>query len=265
MQEHYAAVQEAERLAAGVGELERIRTQDVLTRHLPKAPARILDVGGAAGVHALWLAKQGYEVHLSDPVAKHVEQAKEASRAQVKFPIASCVVGDARKIEQKDASSDGVLLLGPLYHLTDRADRLKALREAHRVLRNGGHVIAAAISRFASLMDGVSRDFVGDPRFVEIVRQDLKNGQHRNPTDNPNYFTTTFFHHPDELRQEIEDAGFTFEKVVAVEGPVWTIGNFTKHWDDPAKRALLLELLRTVEEERALLGASAHLIGVGKK
>jgi ubiquinone/menaquinone biosynthesis C-methylase UbiE len=265
MQEHYAATQEAERLSAGVGELERVRTQDVISRHLPKAPARILDVGGAAGVHALWLARGGYEVHLIDPVPKHVEQAEVASRAQAEFPIASCTVGDARKIEQGDQSADGLLLFGPLYHLTERADRLKALREAHRVLRPGGRVFTAAISRFASLMDGLSRDLVADPKFVEIVRQDLKDGQHRNPTDNPQYFTTTFFHHPDELRSEIEEAGFTFEKVVAVEGPVWTMGNFAKHWDDPTKRALLLEFLRTVEEERALLGATAHFIGIGKR
>src|SRR6202000_3468363 len=97
------------------------------------------------------------EVHLSDPVPKHVEEANEASRSQASFPIASCAVGDARKIEQDDASADGVLLLGPLYHLTERADRLKSLREAHRVLRSGGHVFAAAISRYASLMDGLSR------------------------------------------------------------------------------------------------------------
>ena len=265
MQEHYAAAQEAERLAAGVGELERIRTHEVLGRHLPKAPAKILDVGGAAGVHALLLAKQGYEVHLSDPVPKHVEQAKEASREQPKFPIASCKVGDARKIEQDERSADAVLLFGPLYHLTERAGRLKALREAYRVLRAGGRVFAAAISRFASLMDGVSRDLVADPKFVEIVRQDLKNGQHRNPTDNPQYFTSTFFHHPDDLQREIEDAGFAFEKVVAVEGPVWTMGNFSKHWNEPTKRALLLEFLRKVENERALLGATAHMIGIGKK
>jgi ubiquinone/menaquinone biosynthesis C-methylase UbiE len=265
MLEHYDQVNEAERLSAGIGELERVRTQDVLTRHLPKAPARILDVGGAAGVHALWLARQGYEVHLSDPVPKHVEEAKEASRTQAQFPIASCAVGDARKIEQKDASSDGVLVLGPLYHLTERADRLKALREAHRVLRSGGRVFAAAISRFASFMDGFSRDFVGDPRFVEILRQDLKDGQHRNPTDNPHYFTSTFFHHPDELQSEIEEAGFTFEKVVAVEGPVWVMENFAKHWDDLGKRSLLLEFLRSVEEERTLLGATAHMIGIGEK
>ena len=265
MLEHYDQVNEAERLSAGVGELERVRMQDVLARHLPKAPARILDVGGAAGVHGLWLARQGYEVHLSDPVPRHVDQAKEASRVQAKFPIASCAVGDAREIEQKDASSDGVLLLGPLYHLTERADRLKALREAHRVLRSGGRVFAAAISRFASFMDGFSRDFVGDPRFVEILRQDLKDGQHRNPTDNPHYFTSTFFHHPDELQREIEEAGFTFEKVVAVEGPVWVMGNFAKHWDDLGKRSLLLEFLRSVEEERTLLGATAHMIGIGEK
>jgi ubiquinone/menaquinone biosynthesis C-methylase UbiE len=265
MQEHYAEAREAERLSAGVGELERVRTQDILTRHLPNAPARILDVGGAAGVHALWLAQRGYEVYLSDPVAKHVEQAKEASRAEAKFPIASCVVGDARKIEQADASADGVLLLGPLYHLTERADRLAALREAHRVLRSGGRVIAAAISRFASFMDGLSRDLVADPRFVEILRQDLRDGQHRNPTENPQYFTSTFFHRPEELQREIEEAGFSFEKVAAVEGPVWVMGSFGKHWGDAAKRALLLEFLRTVEEERALMGASAHLIGIGRK
>ena len=159
------------------------------------------------------------------------------------------------RLNRMIASADGCVAVGPLYHLTERADRLEALREAHRVLRSGGRVFAAAISRFASLMDGLSRDLVADPRFVEIVRQDLKDGQHRNPTDNPQYFTTTFFHHPEELRQEIEDAGFTFEKTVAVEGPVWVMGNFSKHWDDPAKRALLLEFLRTVEEEKSAAGS----------
>jgi ubiquinone/menaquinone biosynthesis C-methylase UbiE len=262
---HYEETQEAERLSAGAGELERVRTQDILTRYLPTAPGKILDVGGAAGVHALWLAQRGYEVHLSDPVAKHVEQAKEASRAQAEFPIASCAVGDARKIEQGDASADAVLLLGPLYHLTERADRLAALREARRVLRSGGRVFAAAISRFASLMDGLSRDLVADPRFVEILRQDLKDGQHRNPTDNSQYFTSTFFHEPEELGEEIEEAGFSFEKVIAVEGPVWVMGSFATHWDEPNKRELLLEFLRAVEEERALMGASAHLIGIGRK
>jgi hypothetical protein len=95
--------------------------------------------------------------------------------------------------------------------------------------------------------------------------QDLKDGQHRNPTNNPDYFTTTFFHHPDELKQEMEEAGFYVEKLLGVEGPVWFMNSFSNHWKVPEKRALLLELLRTVEQDGYILGVSAHPMGIGRK
>src|SRR5580704_5760940 len=117
MLEHYGEVRESERLSVGVGELERLRTQDILRRYLPKPAAKILDVGGGPGVHALWLAREGYEVHLIDPVPHHVEQAQAASRAQLGNPIASCSTGDARQIAWPEQSVDAVLFLGPLYHL----------------------------------------------------------------------------------------------------------------------------------------------------
>jgi ubiquinone/menaquinone biosynthesis C-methylase UbiE len=265
MFEHYSQAQEAGRLFDGVGELERVRTQDILKRHLADAPATILDIGGAAGVHALWLAEQGYAVHLYDAVPHHVEQALAASQNQAQHPIASCSVGDARKIDRPDACAEAILLLGPLYHLVGRDDRLQALGEARRLLKPGGRVFVASISRFASLLDGLSRDLVADPAFVRVLRQDLKDGQHRNPTSRPDYFTTTFFHHPDELRQEMQAAGLVVEKLVGVEGPVWFMSSFAAHWDVPEKRRLLLELLRTVEEDKYILGGSAHLIGIGRK
>ena len=56
---HYAAVPERERLA-DPGNLERVRTWELLTRYLPDPPAVVLDVGGAAGVYALPLAARGY-------------------------------------------------------------------------------------------------------------------------------------------------------------------------------------------------------------
>jgi SAM-dependent methyltransferase len=174
-------------------------------------------------------------------------------------------VGDARRIDRPDGSADAVLLLGPLYHLTNRQDRLKALKEAHRLLKPGGQIFAATISRFASLIDGLARDLVSDPVFVSILNRDLEDGQHRNPTDNPEYFTTTFFHRPDELRQEMEEAGFDVEKLVGVEGPAWFMASFHRHWDVPEKRSLLLELLRKIEHEPYILGVSAHPLGVGRK
>jgi hypothetical protein len=51
----------------------------------------------------------------------------------------------------------------PMYHLTTRSDRIKSLREASRVVRPDGVVAVAAISRFASLCDGLARGFFFDP------------------------------------------------------------------------------------------------------
>jgi len=265
MLDHYQHFDEANRLSSGMGELERDRTRDILLRHLPQPPATVLDIGGAAGVHALWLAQQGFEVHLFDPLPHHVEQARLASEKQSVCAIASCTVADARRIDRPDKSSDAILLLGPLYHLTERSDRIGALQEAYRLLRPGGRVFAATISRFASLIDGLARDLISDPIFVEILRSDLKTGQHRNPTGNPDYFTTTFFHGTDDLRQELTEAGFQVEKLIGVEGPTAFMSHFDKSWKDPAKRSLLLDLLRTVEEEPSILGVSAHPMGIGKK
>jgi len=152
--DHYAEGRERDRLNQGAGRLEELRTTELLATWLPPAPAVVLDVGGAAGRYALPLAAAGYEVHLVDPVPLHVEQAQEASRAASR-PLVSAQIGDARTLAFDDGSADAVLLLGPLYHLVEREERLKALREAHRVLRAGGTAIVAGISRFASTADGV--------------------------------------------------------------------------------------------------------------
>ena len=98
--------------------------------NLPPVPAMIIDAGGGAGAYACWLAVKGYQVHLIDPVTKHVEQARAASAKQSAHPLASAEIGDARSLQQSDGSADAVLLLGPLYHLVDKEDRLAALREA---------------------------------------------------------------------------------------------------------------------------------------
>lgn len=220
LEEYYRQYDESRRLAEGAGDIERIRTQDILSRYLPNAPAVILDVGGATGVHALALAEVGYEVHLVDPISAHVEQAAKASSRSLR-ELASCAVGDARNLPFTSCSADAVLLLGPLYHLTDREDRLRALREARRVLHPAGKVFAAAISRFASLIDGVLRDFIADSEFVEILDRDLCEGQHRNPTGNPRYFTDSYFHRAEELRSEVTELGFTIDACLGVEGPFW--------------------------------------------
>lgn len=262
---HYNQADEASRLRTGWFRLEQARTQELILRHIPPPPARVLDVGGGAGVYALWLASRGYEVHLVDPVPRHVEQALAASAKQPQHPLASAAVGDARKVEQGDQSADAVLLLGPIYHLTDREDRLTALREAHRVLRRGGIIWVAAISRFASLLDSLSSGFFDRPEFAPILDRDLVEGQHRNLTDNLVYFTDAFFHLPHELAAEVSEAGFESVGLVAVEGPGWLARDFDRIWNDPPQRERLLAAVRKVECEPALIGASSHILAIGRK
>jgi SAM-dependent methyltransferase len=262
---HYREVPERDRLAAGPASLERVRTWELLERHLPPAPAVVVDVGGAAGVYALPLATRGYQVHLVDPLALHVQQALRGSGEQPATPLASATVGDARRLDHPDCSVDAALLLGPLYHLTGRADRIGALTEARRVLRPGGVVVAAAISRFASTFDGLLRGFLDEPGFEAIVERDVRDGQHRNPTGRPEWFTTAYFHRPDELGQEITEAGLRLHALVGVEGPGLMLPDIERRLADPARRGRVLAAIRRVESEPSLLGASAHLLAVAHR
>src|SRR3990167_8859221 len=194
---HYKDASEETRLNTPWGKLEFQRTQYLIKKYLPEPPAVILDVGGAAGIYSLWLASEGYIVHLIDLVPKHIEQGLLASRHS-QYPFASASVGDARSLQQQNESVDAVLFLGPLYHLPEKSDRIKALMEAYRVLKPSGVIFAVGISRFASALDGLWRKLLDDPPFAAMVEQDLKNGQHRNPTNNPEYFTDAYFHLPEE-------------------------------------------------------------------
>ena len=262
----YRQTQESKRLTTHTkGQLEFVRTQEIITRYLPAPPAVVLDIGGGSGPYACWLAKAGYEVHLVDPVDLHIEQAKEASNLQIEHPIASISLGDARELRFSSMSADAVLLLGPLYHLIDKSERLLALGEAHRVLRNGGVMVAAGISRFASMLDSFFEDRFRDPVHRDIVQNDLETGYHRNLTDTLKYFTDAYLHRPEELGSEVIEAGFQHQATLAVEGPAWLFESFKNYWTDPDLRSVVLDLIRKVEAEPSLLGMSAHILAIGTK
>jgi ubiquinone/menaquinone biosynthesis C-methylase UbiE len=265
IQDYYAKGLEESRLSSAVGELELIRTKEIIMRYLPDPPAVILDIGGGPGAYAYWLAQKGYEVHLIDPIPLHLEQAKQASLRQPDTPLSSVNFGDARKLDHPARSADVVLLLGPLYHLTELTDRARALKEAHRVLKQGGLLIAVGISRFASTLAGLVDRFFDVADFVEIAKRDLHDGQHRNPTGKSSYFTTAFFHHPSELEREVREAGFSLEKIVAIEGVAIILQDLEEQWGDPAKRERILEAVRWLEDEPAVIGVTGHIAAIGIK
>jgi ubiquinone/menaquinone biosynthesis C-methylase UbiE len=261
---YYEGFPEELRLASGRARLEFERTKDLLARLLPKPPAVVIDVGGAAGVYSAWLAERGYEVHLVDLSTRLVDEARKLNTT-LSAPIASLSVADARALPQADDSANVVLVMGPLYHLPTPAGRAAVLREAKRVLTPGGLLVVAAISRYASALDGLSRNLSTDPAFVQMRDRDLRDGQHRNETNRADYFTTAYFHRPEDLRWELTGAGYQDVKIIGVEGPAWIVPDFDTRWADQAQRDDIMSVARALETEPSILGASAHLLGVARK
>lgn len=261
---YYQTADEAARLRSGSSQLEFARTKELLGNWIARRPSVILDVGGGPGAYSAWLADQGHEVHLVDPVAAHVAQA-QSLRGSGRREMASCRVGDARALDWADQSVDAVLLLGPLYHLIEGADRRRALAEAYRVLVPGGLVFAAAISRFASALDGLAQDLFADPMFDQIVKRDLADGVHENRTGRLELFTTAKFHRPDELASEVRAAGFSVLSIVGLEGPGWLFADFNERWQDPRRRDDLLRIARALESEPSIQAVSAHLLAVARR
>ena len=262
--DYYERAPEEARLEQGPFQLEQARTRELIQRFASPPPGTVLDVGGAAGPYALWLAEAGYAVHLLDAVPRLVAEA-QARSPSARRPLVSCRVGDARALDVSPDTMDIVLLLGPLYHLTDPGDRARALQEAARVLRPRGRLFAAAISRWASALDGLARDLLQDARFERIVEQDLRDGQHRNPTERLDYFTTAYLHRPDELAAEVRAAGLALDGVYGLEGPGWILPDVAERMADPSRRASLLRVAQVLETEPSVLGSSAHLLAVAQR
>jgi SAM-dependent methyltransferase len=249
---YYLQGREDGRLREGRGRLEFLRTRDVLRRVLPAAPARILDVGGGSGVHAEWLAADGHRVELIDPVPMHVEQAG-------RLPGVVARVGDARRLDVPDDSVDAVLLLGPLYHLVERSDRVGALEEARRVVRPGGVVAAATIARWAAVHDMIKNGRYDQERVRRAVDESATTGLLSGDLDVG--FTTAYLHDPGEILAEFADAGLGGAERYALEG---VFGLYAHEWlDDPEHESLLLDVARRTERETTQLGFG-HMLTVAR-
>jgi ubiquinone/menaquinone biosynthesis C-methylase UbiE len=266
IEQYYVEYPEHRRLSSASGQLEFERTKRIVQRFLPSSPAIVADVGGGTGPYSFWLASLGYETHLIEPSIRLVEICRD--RMQSHPPEASprtVAVGDARSLWFDDAFCDAVLMFGPLYHLTERDDRIRALRESRRVLKSGGYAFAATITRVASFIDALCHSLLGDPAFLSIVETDIGTGQHRNPTNEILYFTDAFFHRRGEIRTEMEAAGFEVVAQLPIEGLAILARDFDSLWSDPRNRSSLLELLARTEGIEEVNGASTHYMSVGIK
>ena len=243
--------------------LEFIRTKEIISRFLLENPVKIIDLCGASGHYSYWLAEKGHEVHLRDLSQRHIDEAKNNEKIY-NASLASIIRGDARSVECEDGTFDMVLLMGALYHLQEKEDRLQCLKEVYRILKNGGIAIFAYICRYASMLDGFKNGFVNDPIFLKIMDTDILTGRHCNPENKEYYFTNAYFHTTEDIYSELLQAKFCNILLYAVEGFGGLI-DYEKYLNDDDKQKKLLHYIRLTEQNMEMIGISDHKLVVCNK
>jgi len=261
--EFYSQTSEQDRLRYGLGPLEFERNKDLIQRFITIPNAVILDVGGGPGIYSEWLALQGYDVHLVDPVEKHIQQAKK--RASKLKNNLNCILGEARFLDFPENSVDLIILHGPLYHLQEKQDRIKALTEARRVLKPSGIMLGFAINYTATTLVGLIQGAIHNPDFFNMCKEELMTGIHQAPSDMPGILPKAFYHKPLELKEEIEEAGFNYIDTFAVEGIIWLEKNYFDAFYNPQKKTRLFELLKITETDKNVLALSPHMMVAATK
>lgn len=258
------------RLRAGLGLLEFARTKELLRKALPKPPAVIYDIGGAYGEYSWFLTSLGYEVHLFDLSETNIALSAELAGEFPGVSLAAAEVGDAREIPRADGSADAVLLMGPLYHIVEREERLAALREGRRLLKRGGVLVSSAICRYATTLWSLSvygpgNTLLDDGAFRGMLARELADGHHIRPEHSSYHgIGRSFFHLPEELEGELREAGFLSNDIRAVEGCGVLVPDLGELWKEEARREIVLDLVRRTDREPGILGLTPHLLAISE-
>ena len=242
-------------------QLEYDITWRYLTRYLPPAGS-ILEIGAATGRYTLALCRLGYSVTAVDLSAALLEECRRRLAAERLHRQARFVVADARDLRAvADTEFDAALLMGPLYHLVFEEDRRQALRRATDLLRNGGVVFAAFLSRLGTLGDMLKKS----PEWIEYregIHSFLKKG--RRPDDAPRGGFRGYFARVSEIRPLHERLGIETLVLAGVEPAAYAHYESYNKLQAP-QRDLWLDLLFDVSSDETTVGASIHLLYVGRK
>jgi len=259
----YTNASEETRLNKGMGVFEFQRIKSLIEKYITSPGATIIDVGGGTGKYSGWLAKKGHKVHLVEPVEKHVEIAQ--NRATTLKTTFFVHLGEARTLNFPNNFADVVILHGPLYHLQKRADREAAIREAKRVVKNGGIILGFAINYAATTLVGLLNGLIHKPAFFTMCKKELRSGIHNPPSDFPWLLAEAYYHRPEELEEEFAEQSLTHLNTCAVEGMVWLDKDYFTSMLNEKKKKTLMKLLRITENDTSLLSFSPHMMIAVKK
>ena len=263
------------------GKLEFLMTMRILEKNLPLVQVSqgdggidgvesadgvsILDLGGGAGVYSFPLAKKGYKVWLADLSETLLAQANKQKEEDNVHNLISCNQVNATNLScYKDQSFDVVLLFGPLYHLTEKAEREKCISEVGRVLKKGGKVFASFIPHLSGSIALVQR-FCWSPEQVDIntLEECFASGKFKNLSDKG--FQEGYYPASDEIENLFSANGFKKELLRSIRGFGYEKEDVIYKFKTKNVFETLLDLIDSTAEEKSIIEMCGHAMYVGVK
>lgn len=260
---YYKGFNEKDRLTNdNSGRLEYEMAMRILNNYLPKQ-ARILDLGGAAGVYSFPLADNGYEVYLADLSEDLINQAKEQNK-NVPNKIKSCDVVNAIDLSiYNDNQFDIVLLFGPLYHLLEENERKQCLNEVHRVLKKGGMVFASFIPYLSGSIAILDRYF-RHPEQVDENNLDevFKTGKFNNLASKG--FQEGYYPTSDEIDDLFKSCNFEKITIKSIRGIGYEKEDNIYNITDKTVFNKVMELIWQTSNNKEIIEMCGHAMYIGK-
>lgn len=259
----YNKASEETRLDKGMGIFEFERIKSLIEKYIPSSSSKIIDIGGGTGKYSEWLAKKGHQVHLVEPVSKHIKIAqKRANKLKNKFSVH---LGESQSLDFQNNFADLIILHGPLYHLQKKEDRELTIKEAKRVLKNDGIILGFAINYTASTLVGLLNGLIHKKTFFEMCKEELTTGVHNPPDDFPWLLAEAYYHKPEQLKDEFINQELTYLNIYAVEGMAWLDKDYFANMLNDKKKNALIKLIQITQNDSYLLPFSPHMMIVVKK
>lgn len=256
---YYNKFNEEKRLDSRHGQVEFVTSMkyihaylDKLEQDKPRGEIKILDVGAATGRYSVPLSEEGYDVTAVELV-KH-----NLARLKAKGSSVKAYQGNAMKLKRfEDNSFDLVLVFGPMYHLHEREEKIRALSEAKRVVRPGGFVFVAYIMNEYSVITYAIKE--------KHIKEGVQNGMldesfHCTKAANDLYS----FVRTEDIASLNAEVGLERMQVIAADGAANYIRPYLNALDEE-EFALFVKYHLSTCERADLLGASGHLVDILKK
>lgn len=251
------------------GKLEFLMTMSILEKNLPPVSAgtevAILDLGGGAGAYSFPLAKKGYAVTLADLSETLLLQAKKQKEDTKVQNLISCDQVNATDLSRyKDNAFDVVLLFGPLYHLTEKAERKKCISEVYRVLKSGGKVFASFIPHLSGCIALVQR-FCWSPDQVNIntLQESFASGTFKNLSDKG--FQEGYYPASEEIENLFAANGFEKQLLRSIRGFGYEKEDVIFKFKNKNDFSKILELIDSTADDKSIIEMCGHAMYAGVK